>query len=184
MVTVCFIGKSLILIIILGLALYYDIREQKIKNFITLPAAVLGLATNLMEGGLTGLLFSIKGWLVPVAVLMVLYRINVMGAGDIKLFAAIGAVMGLPFTAYSFVFSVYTGGVIALVILLKKRVFIRRMQDVCNYFKYIFLTGRLAKYSGDDDKSSKFIFSTAIVPGTMIQYIITLLQFKGIILFN
>lgn len=162
-----------ILGLILLISLYYDIREQKIKNFITFPAALVGISINFIDQGYNGLITSLTGWFIPIAGLILLYYINVMGAGDIKLFAAIGSVMGLTFVAYSFIFSIYIGGIIAVFLLIKRRVFKTRMIAVLNYLKFIFLTGRLNKYSAKEDHSSKFIFTSAIVPGTLVQLALT-----------
>lgn len=172
--------KAGLILTILGLALYQDLRENKIKNTVTFPAALLGLAVNAAETGTGGIVFSMKGWLVPVMSLMALYIINVLGAGDIKLFAAIGSIMGLKFAVLSFIFSVYAGGVIALVILLKQGALAARMKKILCYIKFTVATGRIVPYTARGDRSSKFIFSAAIVPGTFMQLVLTMLQLKGV----
>lgn len=170
--TACFFARSAVLLFSLGLALYYDLKETRIKNFITLPAALTGLALNVYEGGITGLQLSLKGWLMPILALLILYRINVMGAGDIKLFAAIGAIMGLPFTVYCFMFSVYIGGLISVGLLWKRKQFKRRMLQVLNYVKFILVTKQIPVYVSEGDTGSKFIFSAAIVPGAIVQFLL------------
>lgn len=181
--TMFFAVKALILVSALFSALYYDIKEQKIKNFITMPVALMGIVINFLEQGQGGVMYSLQGWVIPIVSLMLLYYVNVMGAGDIKLFAAIGAIMGLPFVLYSFIYTVLIGGVIALVILVKRKEFLIRMAHLYTYFKFIILSGRIPVYSNKEDKSSKFIFSTAIVPGTLIQFIIIVLNPNGFPLF-
>ncbi len=173
--------KSLLLVAVLVLAMYFDVREKKIKNYITIPAALAGAVINFTEHGAAGLAVSLQGWVIPVLVLFVLYYTNIMGAGDIKLFAAIGSIMGLPFLSYSFLFSVYCGGLVALFILIKRKVFFDRMKRVFSYLKYILLTGQLAAYSAKEDTDSKFIFTTAVVPGTMLQLVLVFLRQKGVI---
>jgi prepilin peptidase CpaA len=96
-----FIAKIILLVIILGLSLYHDVKEQKIKNIVTLPGALLGLILNGTENGWSGLTLSFWGWVVPTLALMIFYYIHVIGAGDIKLYAAIGAIMGLDFAAWA-----------------------------------------------------------------------------------
>ncbi len=173
-VTGIFLVKVLLVINCLGLALYYDLKEQKIKNLITFPTALAGLIMNFFEQGPAGLLFSLKGWVLPILLLGLFYYINVMGAGDIKLFAATGAVMGLPFALSGFVFSVFTGGFIALFVLMKRKQLRERVKYLFNYFKVILYTGRISIYSNQDDLNSKFIFTAAIVPGTMFQLFLTI----------
>lgn len=171
--TVIFAVKILSLVVILSVALYHDIREQKIKNVVTLPGAVFGVFLNSIEGGVNGSVFSLKGWIIPVLLLIVLYLINVMGAGDIKLFAAIGAIMGVRFAVGTIISSIYIGGLIAIVLLLVRKQFLSRISFLLNYLLSIFRTGRLALYCNRGDTDAKFIFSTAIVPGSLLQLILS-----------
>lgn len=166
-----FAAKIVLLIVCLTLALYYDLKEQKVKNFITLPMALAGVLLNAMEQGTAGLLWSLKGWMVPMLMLIVLYYINVMGAGDIKLYGSIGAVMGLPFVAYSFVYSIYFGALFALIVLARRRCFVVKMKQILCYLGTLLLTRRLSIYSEKNNKSSKFVFTTAIVPGALVHLI-------------
>ncbi len=179
--TIILAVKSGLLLVVLAMSLYYDVKEQKIKNFITVPAAGIGLLLNILDQGYAGLILSIQGWIVPVVVLMFFYVIGTMGAGDIKLFAAIGAIMGLPFVVNSFVFSVFIGGVIAVVLLVWRRVFLERMRNLFAYFKLVLITRSISRYSDKDDRSSKFIFTTAIIPGTVLQLCIMILQIAGVL---
>ncbi len=179
--TIFFLVKSFLLLACLGLALYYDLREQKIKNAVTLPAAFLGLAVNFLEQGPAGLVFSGRGWLVPILFLTIFYYLQVMGAGDIKLFAAIGAIMGLSFAFLSFVFAVYLGGIIAVVILLKRKRFRERMVYLANYLKVVFYTRKISVYGPADDLNAKFCFTTAIIPGAVLEWSLTVLKIKGLV---
>lgn len=175
-----FIIKIILLLVLLGLALGQDIREKKIKNWVTFPAALAGIAINFWEAGPGGAVFALQGWLVPVLSLLLLYRMNVMGAGDIKFFGAIGSLLGLRFTVCCFAFSVFAGGIMAFIILVKNRGLVARMKKMCTYLVFMAATGRIIPYSARGDSSSKFIFSAAIIPGTIIQLLITLFHLKGV----
>ena len=177
--TTFFISKSVLLAVTLGIAMFTDVSDNKIRNSVTIPAALAGLFFNTVESGAGGILLSLKGWLVPILLLFVLYSINVMGAGDIKLFAAIGAIMGLPFVIYSFLFSVYAGGGIAGWLLFREGRFAERMKSLYMYIRVILLTRRFYPYTARGDRSSKFIFTAAVVPGTLLNYIICLIKLKG-----
>jgi prepilin peptidase CpaA len=171
--------KMALLLVMLGLALYQDVSAHKIKNWLTLTAALAGVALNFVEKGPAGLVMAVQGWLVPVLALMLLYRLNMMGAGDIKLFAAMGSLMGLEFVTLCFIFSVFTGGVIAFVILIREKALAARMIKIIRYFCLMAATGRIMPYVARGDNSSKFIFSAAIVPGAIVQLLITLFWVKG-----
>ncbi|MFZ5597782.1 MAG: A24 family peptidase [Bacillota bacterium] len=179
-----FYVKSLVLVVVLSFALYQDIREGRIKNIITLPAALAGIIINTLDSGAGGLLLSVRGWVVPVLVLIFFYRINAMGAGDIKLFAAAGALMGLHFAACSFIFSVGIGGAAALLQLLKRGIFLEKMGGVLAYFIFMAAAGTVVKYDGGADGRSRFIFSLAIVPGTLAQLFIEALKASGVTVYE
>lgn len=166
--------KILILITLLCVSFVIDITKGIIPNKITLTASFFGAIANTFHGGYSGFISSLEGWAVPIVMLMVLYKMNVMGGGDIKLFGAIGSIMGLPFAFYSFLFSLYFGGMISFFILIKRKVFFKQMGKVFSFFKLLFLSRQILEYTEKNDKSSKFAFSIAILPGTLIYLMITL----------
>jgi len=71
--------------------------------------------------GVRGLLDSLLGIIVPFLLLIVLYALRMLGAGDVKLFSAIGAVLGVRAALWIMAYSFLAGGVIALIILIINR---------------------------------------------------------------
>lgn len=161
--------KGFILVLILGISCYQDIRTHKIRNHVTLTASLAGLIMNTQQQGLPGLWFSFQGWLIPVLALMVLFKVKVTGAGDIKLFAAIGSMMGLHFVLYCFFYSLFFGALFAVMILIKRNNLIEKMTSVFYYLFLILSARQLFEYHSKDDRDSKFAFTTAIVPGVLVQ---------------
>lgn len=76
------------------IAAIWDIRTRRIPNWLTLSGVVLGVALNTFLFEINGLWFSLKGLGVAFAVYFVLYLLRAMGAGDVKLMAAVGAAAG------------------------------------------------------------------------------------------
>jgi prepilin peptidase CpaA len=76
-------------------AAIWDIRTRRIPNWLTLSGVVLGLALNTFLFELNGLWFSLKGLGVAFGVYFLLYLLHAMGAGDVKLMAAVGAAAGV-----------------------------------------------------------------------------------------
>lgn len=76
------------------LAAIWDIRTRRIPNWLTLSGVVLGVALNTFLYEINGLWFSLKGLGVAFGVYFVLYLLHAMGAGDVKLMAAVGAAAG------------------------------------------------------------------------------------------
>ena len=90
----------------------------KVPNWLTFPMIATGWVYSLMAGGWTGLSWSIAGSLAGLALLLVVYSIGGMGAGDVKLLAAIGAWVQLEHTFWIFACTAIVGGLMALAMML------------------------------------------------------------------
>jgi prepilin peptidase CpaA len=75
-------------------AAIWDIRTRRIPNWLTLSGVILSVALNTFLYEINGLWFSLKGLGVAFGVYFVLYLLRAMGAGDVKLMAAVGAAAG------------------------------------------------------------------------------------------
>jgi prepilin peptidase CpaA len=106
---------------IVGVALVTDLQNRKIYNWLTFPAMLAGLVLNTVLGGLQGLESSAIGLLVGSAVFLVGFFMGAMGAGDVKLMAAVGAFIGPVDAAIALLFTFIAGGVFALAWLMRKR---------------------------------------------------------------
>ena len=91
-----------------------DLRTGRIPNRITVPGAALGLALQGYHGGIHGTLAALAGAGLGLAIFMVLYLAGGMGAGDVKLFGAVGALVGPQALVWVFIFTGLLGGVAAL----------------------------------------------------------------------
>jgi Flp pilus assembly protein, protease CpaA len=96
----------------------YDIRYRRIPNWLVLPAVLVGFALNAFLYGLVGLKYAGLGFGVAVLIYMPLYALHGMGAGDVKLAAALGAFVGWQNWVILFILSGLIGGVLALVLML------------------------------------------------------------------
>lgn len=104
---------TLALAILLTLAAVCDIRTHRIPNPLVLVGLVLGLAGHGWRGGGPGLLLSLEG--IAVAGLALLpYALGGLGAGDVKLFAVVGALMGPAFLLWTLLGTILAGGLLAL----------------------------------------------------------------------
>lgn len=76
------------------LAAVTDIFTHRIPNNLLAPALVLALLTGTATGGVAGLMLSLAGLAVGFAMLLPIYTMGAMGAGDVKLLAVAGAFLG------------------------------------------------------------------------------------------
>ncbi len=88
--------------------------KLKVPNWITFPLIVSGWIYSGAAFGWEGFAYSLLGTFAGLAMLLPLYAIGGMGAGDVKLLAGVGAWVWTTTTAYSFCLSAVVGGAIAV----------------------------------------------------------------------
>ncbi|MBV9848900.1 MAG: prepilin peptidase [Armatimonadetes bacterium] len=102
-----------VLVVTLAAACAADVRRRTVPNALTFPALLLGLTLAGRQGGAPELWRALAG--VGVASLALLpYAGRMLGAGDVKLLWAVGALTGPPFTLWALLCSALAGGVLAL----------------------------------------------------------------------
>jgi len=77
------------------LAGWWDARTGRIPDALTLPVAGLAVALHAVAGGIGGALGALAGALLVGLVPLLLHRRDALGGGDVKLFAALGALLGI-----------------------------------------------------------------------------------------
>lgn len=93
-------GSGLILVFLLSVASYTDLRWRRIPNWATYPAALWGVALSAAPAALRpllggiGLAESLVGLCAGFAAMFVIYHLAGAGAGDVKLAAALGTLLG------------------------------------------------------------------------------------------
>jgi len=103
-----------LLTVLLVTAMCTDLRSSRIPNWLTFPAVGAALISHAWLGGLQGALFSLAGLGAGLGLFLILYVTGSIGAGDVKLMAAVGAIMG-PYGALSSgLLAMMVGGVYAL----------------------------------------------------------------------
>jgi prepilin peptidase CpaA len=90
-----------------------DIWKFKVYNMLTLPLLAGGLLYHGMRADLGN---SLLGVVFGFGALIALHVIGGMGAGDVKLMAAVGAWLGMPLTFYVFIASSLAAGVYAVIL--------------------------------------------------------------------
>ncbi|WP_034630532.1 A24 family peptidase [Desulfotruncus alcoholivorax] len=111
---------DIFLVIILLVCCYTDLRIQKIYNAVLFPAIVVAFAFNILQYGPEGILISLKGLLLGIALLLIPFAANGIGAGDVKLLGTIGAIKGPEFVLFVFFAAAITGGVISVYLLARR----------------------------------------------------------------
>jgi prepilin peptidase CpaA len=104
------------LLLIAALAVASDIRTRRIPNLLTLGGALAALVYMGATAGLSGLGTAAGGWLTGAALFFPFFALRGMGAGDVKLLAALGAWLGPNDTIWLAIFAAMAGGVFGIVV--------------------------------------------------------------------
>jgi prepilin peptidase CpaA len=170
-----------LLICLLVIAAWSDIKTQRIPNWLVLSGIVIGLLANgllpaglginntFVPGGL-GWLAALQGMGLGLAVLLPLYLLRAMGAGDVKLMGMAGAFLGPVHVQGAILFTLLAGGLVALMLVLWSGMLKRLLQNI----KYILMGGMIKMSVGqlpvmDELPMSvgKLPYGVAIAMGTL-----------------
>lgn len=84
-----------ILTMVLLMAVVMDLRSSRIPNWLTFSAMGFALAGHAWLNNMDGVLFSLAGLGTGLGVFFLFYLAGGIGAGDVKLMAAVGAFVGV-----------------------------------------------------------------------------------------
>ncbi|GKX67421.1 A24 family peptidase [Inconstantimicrobium mannanitabidum] len=164
------IVKIILLFIIVSLAMYTDIKENKIKNKHLIIPLVLGIVLSFISGGVEGMKDSLLGMIIPIGIFFVVFLFRMFGAGDIKLYCTIGAIMGVKFIENNIIYSFLLAGIIVIVYLLITRKLTKKIIDIYFLLKNSIVTKSIGEFS--QHKYEHFPFASAIFAGTLFQVIL------------
>ena len=106
------------LVVVAVIASYTDIRARRIPNWLTVPALVLGLTLGFAAEGFPGLLASLSSVALCGGAFFVLFILGGMGAGDVKMMAAVAALASWPMAVYALMYTALAGGLLAFIVLI------------------------------------------------------------------
>jgi prepilin peptidase CpaA len=144
----------------LGRAVVTDIRARRIGNRVTYPAMLAGLIANAVGSGGPGALHSALGWLLGLGIMLIPFVLGAMGAGDVKLMAAIGALKGPEFVLAAALYASIAGGLIAICYVVKQR----RVGSTFHYLLY----GWAGALFGRAPKGGAIPYAPAIAAGALV----------------
>ena len=153
----------------MAIATVVDLRTRRIPNELT--AAMAGIGVGLSAAGVSGvpLWASMLGFVIGLALMMPGHVLGATGAGDVKLMAAVGAIVGPAMVVTAFLFTAIAGGVLAVLVAVRRR---RLSATLAG-------TGRLVAGSSDTrellrtaPKASRFAYGPAIAVGSILAALI------------
>lgn len=121
--------KTLLALIVAPAAII-DLRWRRVPNWLTVSGVVLGIALNTILSATDGLWLSLKGLGLALLIYLPLYLLRGMGAGDVKLMAAVGAIVGPTDWLQIFIVTLVFGAVAAIILVLAKRRVKKTLQNM------------------------------------------------------
>ncbi len=108
-------------VLLCGTAAWWDLRYRRIPNAITFPAVVFALCLHGAANAGQGVLLSLAGMLAATALVLPGYALGFTGGGDVKLLAAVGALLSFPTAVLASLLSLVLGGLLSVLISLWRR---------------------------------------------------------------
>jgi prepilin peptidase CpaA len=159
-----------ILLFILGTAIASDLRWRKIPNWLTGPSIFVGLGLHTFLNHWTGLVFSLEGAVLGLGLFLLMYLSGWMGAGDVKLYAAVGSFLGPVQTVSAAIVVALVGGALALMILGFHQGWRRTGLWLWAHVQAIFLTRSMQVLTPVQGVAPKVPYAVAIGLGTIGSY--------------
>lgn len=157
--------------IFISVAFVTDVRKSIIPNNLTICGALTGLMFNLFINGWSGLVFALAGAGGAFIALFLLYVIGALGAGDVKLFTAIGAMMGFSFVFQLMLYSLLIAGIIGFFLLIMhKRMLVTGQKLVKWLFLIVILQDMKSVMGMKHQTNIKFPFMYAVIPGAALTW--------------
>jgi prepilin peptidase CpaA len=142
-----------------------DIRVRRIPNEIT--AAMTGVGIGLAVAGVSG--FSVwaamAGFTLGLALMMPGYLLGATGAGDVKLMAAVGALLGPATVVTAFLLTAIAGGVLAVVIAVRRQ---RLGATIAGTSRFITAPSGVRQDVRVASVASRFAYAPAIAVGSLL----------------
>lgn len=174
-----------VLIALLLIAAVIDIKTGRIPNWLVFGGALYALVYNAMSPLYArdiGILFALGGLAVGLVALLPAYLFRVMGAGDVKLMAMVGAFIGAWATVGAVLATLVAGGVLALALAMWAGRTVRLLRNVAAVSRGTMVTmatgiGGLAVHAGPS--AGKMPYGVAIAVGTIAYLVLSQLGFVG-----
>lgn len=182
------------LLLLLITAVIIDIKYHRIPNLLCISFIIVGMTMQSNLAGWEGVLTSISGMLCGLVLFLPLYIFKGMGAGDVKMMAALGAILGPFNTLIAAGFTLILGGILAILLVLYRTISQQKWHSlkaqINNYLTTLKLLIYTRKYYPPSDSKAttalRFPYALAISGGAFIvltqQSIFSFIHLKSLLI--
>jgi prepilin peptidase CpaA len=146
-----------------------DIRTRRIPNLVTASMAIAGLGLAAVGLSDVSLAAALLGIVLGLALMLPGHALGATGAGDVKLMAAIGSLVGPALVIKAFLFTAVAGGVLAVLVALWRK---RLAATVAGTARLIATPSDARHELKTATASSRFAYGPAIAIGSVIAVLV------------
>ena len=152
--------------ILLLAACFIDAFQHRIPNWLNLAGLCSGLIIHTATSGINGILFSLLGIITGFLCFIPSYLYKKkLGAGDVKLMAAVGSFLGWKSTFFAAIYTIIAGAIIALIYITCKGGLFTSLK---RYAMSFYLQSYIPPEKGEA-AASRFPYALAITTGVIVQ---------------
>jgi prepilin peptidase CpaA len=148
-----------------GASAAFDWRTRRVPNWLTFGITAVGVALAAVQWTPVSIPGALGGFALGLLLMLPGHVVGATGAGDVKLFAAFGTLLGPMGIGVAFVYTTLIGGVLALAVAVHRR----RLQETLQETATLVVTGganvaRIERPSADN----RFAYAPAIALGVLV----------------
>lgn len=147
---------------------YQDVRYRRIPNVLVLTALIAGLTINAVFGGLSGVGSSLLGFGLGFVPMLLLHIFGAMGAGDVKLFGAVGTILGVGLMPTTLVLVAMLGGLLAVYTTLRAGTMLSTLHGVLRILVGLLPGWEMPRFAMAPDRRHTIPYGVAIMVGSLI----------------
>jgi len=156
------------LVLLGAVVMYHDVRYRRIPNVVVLVMMLTGLVINTKFGGMHGLVVSGEGFGLAFLPMFLIHLFGALGAGDVKLFGAVGAVLGVEMVPATFVVVVMLGAALAVYSMLRSRTVFSTLHGVLRIFVGMLPGWEMPRFAVPADRRHTIPYGVAIMVGSVL----------------
>ena len=145
----------MLLVSLLIIITFIDIDHYIIPDELVIAGSIIAIAVNLLGygtgfmDGLKGALFAGGGVLLVTLAIEFIVKKEVMGGGDIKLYAMLGLFLGTKLALLTILLSIYVGGIYGVIFIVYNRVKQKEFSSMIPFGPFISIAAIIAMLYGN-----------------------------------
>lgn len=158
--------ETIVLMVMLAVALVFDLRERRIPNWLICAGMAVCAGSFIINFQDINILSRVAAFGIGIAVLFVPFVMGGIGAGDVKLLGVIGLFTGIMHLINIALVSFVVGGVLGIIFILLYR--LKKYKNLQTVFATIVNTHVTKEICFDDEKKLALPYSVPLAIGAVL----------------